>query len=151
MSVASVLCTHSPGGSLMSHHFVWRVPEYFNVEAAVSENQKVIDKFKQDFPVYHTRAMRKEFVNTYGRFTNSTKPVVLHSIYRELTGDASGSTTSDEAAIDNQLKEALLFEDVDILIDFRELNEGRNSKYDTFWSKCREYTGMYSSTRSTSW
>jgi hypothetical protein len=109
------------------------------VEAALSENQKVIDKLKQDFPIYHTRAMRKEFVNTYGRFTSSTKPVVLRSIYRELTGDTSGSATSDEAAIDDRLKEALSFEDVDILVDLRELNEGKTSKYDIFWSKCKEY------------
>ena len=86
MSVAAVLCTHTPGGSVLSQHFLWKVPDDFCVEAALSENQRVIDKVKQDFQVYHTRAMRKEFVNTYGRFTNSTKPVVLRSIYKELTG-----------------------------------------------------------------
>lgn len=39
------------------------------------------------------------------------------SIYRELTGDTSGPTTSNEAAIDNWLKEALIFKDVYILDD----------------------------------
>ena len=139
MSVAAVLCTHTPGGSVLSQHFLWKVPDDFCVEAALSENQRVIDKLKQDFQVYHTRAMRKEFVNTYGRFTNSTKPVVLRSIYKELTGDASGSNTSDEVAVDKWLKEALSFEDVDIIVDLRELNEGRSGKYDIFWTKCKEY------------
>ena len=83
--------------------------------------------------------MKREFVKTYGRFTNSTKPVVLRSIYRELTGDTSGSATSDEAAIDDWLKEALSFEDVHILVDLRESNKGRNSKYEIFWSECKEY------------
>lgn len=78
-------------------------------------------------------------MNTYGRFTNSTKPVVLRSIYQELTGDTSGSATSDEAAIDNQLKEALSFEDVDIFVNLRVSNEGRYNKYDIFRSKCKEY------------
>ena len=59
--------------------------------------------------------------------------------YRELTDDTSGSTTSDESAIDNWLKEALLFKDVDTLVDLHESNEGRNSKYNTSWSKCKEY------------
>ena len=74
-------------------------------------------------------------MNMFGHFTNSTKPVVLRSIYRELTGDASGSSTLNEAAIDKRLKEALSFEDVDIIVDLRESNEGRRGKYDTFWTK----------------
>jgi len=66
-------------------------------------------------------------MNAYGRFTNNTKPVVLRSIFRELTGDASGSSTLSEAEVDKRLKEALLFEDVDIIVDLHELNEGRKS------------------------
>lgn len=120
-----MFCAHSPGGSTLSQHFCWRVPQNFSVEAALPES--------------HTWAMRREFVNTYGHFTNSTKPVVLRSIYLELTGDTSGSATSDEAAIDDRLKEALSFEYVDILVDLHESNEGRNSKYDISWSKCKEY------------
>ena len=139
MSVAAVLCTHTLGDSVLSQHFLWRVRDDFCVEAALSENQRVIYKLKQDFQVYHTWVMRKEFVNTYGRFTNSMKPVVLCSIYKELTWDASGSSTSDEAVIDKRLKEALSFEDVDIIVDLRELNEGRSGKYDIFWTKCKEY------------
>ena len=137
--MAAVLYTHSPGGGILSQHYLWRVPDDFCVEAALSENQKVIDRLKQDLPIYHTRAMRREFVNTYGRFTGSTKPVVLRNIYRELTGDASGSSTTNESAIDQQLKGALSFEDVDILVDLREANEGRLGKYDTFWTKRKEY------------
>ena len=139
MSVAAVLYTHSPGGGILSQHYLWRVPDDFCVEAALSENQKVIDKLKPDLPIYHTRAMRREFVNTYGRFTDSTKPVVLRNIYQELIGDASGSSTTNESTIDQRLKEALLLEDVDILVDLREANEGRLGKYDTFWTKCKEY------------
>ena len=139
MSVAAVLYIHSPGGSLLSQQFVWRVPDDFCVEAALSENQNVIEKLKRNLPIYHSRAMRKEFVNTYGRFTNSTKPFVLRSIYRELTGDASGASTSNEAAIDKRLKEALSCEDIDIIVDLREANEGRGGKYDIFWTKCKEY------------
>ena len=98
------------------------MPVDFCVEV---ENQKEIEKLKHDLPVYHTRAMKKEFMSIFGRFTASTKPYVLHSIYRELTGDASGASTTSEAAIDERLMEALSHEDVDILCGLREANEGR--------------------------
>ncbi len=88
MSVACVLYTHSTGGSILSQHCLWRVPVDFSVEDALTQNQRVIDKLK-DLPVYHTRAMRKEFISAYGRFMNNTKPVVLRAIYRDLTGDSS--------------------------------------------------------------
>ena len=74
--MAAVLHTHSPGGGILSQHYLWRVPDDFCVEAPLSENQKVIDRLKQDLPIYHTRAMRRDFMNMYGRFTGSTKPVV---------------------------------------------------------------------------
>ncbi len=90
-------------------------------------------------PVYHTRAMKREFVNHYGSLMNGTKPFILRSIYQELTGDASGSRTYDEELVDQRLKEALDSEDFDIIVDLRELNEGRTAKYDEFWDKCTEY------------
>ncbi len=115
------------------------MPGNFCDEAALTENQKVIEKLKRDLPVYHTRAMKKEFMSTFGRFTATTKPFVLRSIYRELTGDASGASTTSEAAIDERLKEAMSHEDIDIIVDLREENEWRTGKYDTFWTKCTEF------------
>ena len=46
MSVAAVLYTHSPGGGILSQHYLWRVPDDFCVEAALLENQQVIDRLK---------------------------------------------------------------------------------------------------------
>ena len=96
-------------------------------------------KFQILLPVYHTRAMKREFVNHYGSLMSGTKPYILHSIYRELTGDASGSRTYDEAQVDVRLKEVLELEDFEVIVDLRELNEGRTSKYDEFWAKCAAY------------
>ena len=64
------------------------------------------------------------------------KPYILRSIYKSLTGGTSSSDTTDEAAIDQRLKEAIESEDIDLIVDLREANEGR---VDTFWSKCNEY------------
>jgi hypothetical protein len=38
-----------------------------------------------------------------------------------------------------RLKEALDSEDFDVIVDMRELNEGRTAKYDEFREKCREF------------
>ena len=84
VSVGTVLYTHSTGGSILSQHFVWRIPDDFSVEAGLTENQKVIQKLKQDLPVYHTRAMQKEFISSYGRLTNGAKPYVLRSIIKKI-------------------------------------------------------------------
>lgn len=70
---------------------------------------------------------------------SGTKPCMLRSIYPELTKDASCSRTADEEEFDRRVQELLSFEDVDIVIDLRELNEGREAKYEIFWTKCTEY------------
>ena len=67
------------------------------------------------------------------------KPYALMSIYREPTNDASGSRTSEEGDIDERVKEALASEDLDVIIDLREMNEGRVAKFDIFWENCAEY------------
>ena len=139
LSVPSLLFTYTPGGSIINHNFVWKLPDDFSVEACLSENQRVVTTLMDTLPVYHTRAMRREFVSHYGSLMNTTKPFVLRSIYRELTKDASSSRTFDEDQVDKRLKEALECEDFDIVVDLRELNEGRTAKYDEFWKKCDEY------------
>lgn len=131
--------TYNSGGGSLSQHFIWKVPENFSVKDALTTNQQVIDKLKSTLPVYHTRAMRREFINAYGCVTANTKPYIFRSIYKSLTGDTSSSDTTDEAAIDQRLKEAIESEDIDLIIDLREANEGRVGKYNTFWSKCNEY------------
>ena len=136
MSVACVMFTHSTGGSILSQHFLWRVPDDFSVTAALF---RVIDKLKLDLPVYHTRAMRKEFVSSYGCLMNNTKPVVLRAVYRELTGDSSAPNALTDSEIDARLQTAVSMEDVDIVVDLRELNEGTTRKYDVFWTKCKEF------------
>lgn len=87
-------------------------------------------------PVYHTRAMKQEFINHYGLLMSGTKPYVLRSIYRELTKDASCSRMQE---VDQTVQKVLSLEDVDIIVDLREMNEGREAKYELFWTKCSEY------------
>lgn len=135
----AVLLTYSVGSSVGNYHFIWRVPDAFNIEAAVAENDKVIQSVRDLLPQYHTRAMRQDFVNMYGRLTSSARPYVLRDIYTELTGDRSASRTTEEAEIDQRIREALDVEDPDIIIDLRELNAGQSDKYKVFWRSCEAY------------
>ena len=139
LSVPVMLYTYTPGGSVLNHNFIWRVPDDFSVEAALSVNQQVVCKLMDGLPVYHTRAMKQEFISHYGLLMSGVKPFVLRSIYRELTNDASGSRTNNEEDIDERVKEAIASEDLDIIVDMRELNQGHVAKYDVFWTKCSEY------------
>ena len=139
LSVPSMMYTYSPGGCILNHTFLWKLPDNFSLEAVLSTNQQVVAKIMEGMPIYHTRAMKREFVSHYGLLMAGVKPYVLRSIYRELTNDASNSRTSEEGDIDERVKEVLASEDLDVIVDLREMNEGRVAKYGVFWEKCAEY------------
>ena len=137
--VPTVFLTYSPGGSIINHHFIWRVPDSFNVDAAISENQQVIDAVRRELPVYHTRAMRRQFMDMYGKLMKGTSLYLLRDIYKELAGDASAARTTDESEVDKRLHEALENEDPDIIVDLHEGRAEGQTKYDIFWKKCEEF------------
>ena len=97
----------------------------------MSINQQVVSKLNERLPVFHTQAMKKEFVCHYGLFMPGVKPYLLKSIYHKLTNDANGSHTTKEEDTDERVKEALSSKHLDIIIDMQELNEGCVAKYDT--------------------
>ena len=57
-------------------------------------------------------------MSVYGRFTTNTKTLCATQY---IPGDASGSCTADESAVDE--RKAVLHEDHDITIDLQEPNE----------------------------
>ncbi len=54
-------------------------------------------------------------------------------------GDASAASTLSEAEIDKHVKLFVNMEDPDIVIDLRELQRGRASKFDRFWDECAKF------------
>lgn len=70
-------------------------------------------------PVFHTRAMKQNFVNMCGRLCLACRPYMLRDIYKELAGDACGARTTDEGELGKRITEALEKEDADIIIDLR--------------------------------
>ena len=86
-------------------------------------------------PVYATRAMRKEFVNTCDMFLGNVEKSRVRRIYKEFTGDS----TADESEIDARVKLAFDLKDPELVTDLRHFNEGRISIYDTFWEYAKKF------------
>ena len=43
----SILFTYNSGGGTVSQHFIWKGPDDFNVDAALTMNQQVISKLRK--------------------------------------------------------------------------------------------------------
>ena len=92
-----IICTHSPGSNAGNMHFMWRVPEAGEV---FSQSQWVIETIRPQFPVFHTRAMRRAMFSKFGMIAPTVKPSTLRYFYHDLTGDASSSNDCGEAEVD---------------------------------------------------
>ena len=139
LSSSCFFFTYSHGSSVGNFHFVWKAPDHVNIEACSAENLRLIEKIKPQIPIHHTRAMKQEFYNMYGRITPTTKPYILRNIYHALTGDHSSARTVAEKEVDVRMAEALSMEDPDIIVDLRECNSNKTDKYAIFWEKCTQY------------
>ena len=53
-------------------------------------------------PVYHTRAMRSEFIYSFGRVTG-VKSAILREAYKRLTGDSSAASYESEEIVDKRV------------------------------------------------
>lgn len=77
--------SYSTGNSPGSIRFVWKFGGDVTPEAITQGNAECIRIIQPSLPVYHTRAMRKDFFNTVELF-KCGKPAVLWGIYKCLTG-----------------------------------------------------------------
>ena len=125
-------------GSKMSEGIylsTWPIPKHVTMEAALSENQKVISQIQADVPAYHHRALRKKLISKFGRLSHKTSLANLREFYRVATGDQTASLTTAEEEIDARLREALEMKDPDLILDLRGQNKGHSDKFAVFWEK----------------
>ena len=134
----TVLYTHSTGNNQGNYHFIWQVPSEIGVDKLQSQNTVVVQKLDSGMPQFHSRAMRQNFVRMFGRVTG-VKPAYLREMYRQLTGDASASSSESEKDIDERVRQAIELEDAEVVVDLRHHNKGQPSKYDQFWEACERY------------
>ena len=138
IQVHAVKFSHSYGNNLGTMHFMWSIPDSITESELLHQNMIVAQSVREKIQIYHTRAMRREAMNTFGRLCG-VKPQFLREIYKRLTGDMSASRTANEAEIDTRVRLALDGEDANIIVDLREMNEGRQEKFSVFWSECKAY------------
>ena len=138
VQVHAINFSHSYGNNLGTMHFMWCIPESITESELLCQNMIVAQSVREKIQTYHTHAMRKEAMNTFGRICG-VKPKFLREIYKRLTGDMSASRTTNEAEVDTRVRLALDGEDANIIVDLRELNEGRQEKFSVFWSECKSY------------
>ena len=125
------LFQYHAGSQIGNISFIWKIPE--NEKDRSERGQKLaLAKAKSLLPSYSTRAMRKAFTDRYAHVTELS-PVVLRSMYRFLTNDASQETQGSD--IDNRLEMILDDPDVDIIVDKREVNAGRPEQLTAFWTE----------------
>lgn len=119
-------------------HFIWRIPPESTESETMNESLKVRDSLKKSFPVYHSRAMKHEFVHLFGKLTHC-KSAFLREMYHRLTGDCSASSNLTEKEIDVRLSQLVKDEDPDLIWDLRVNNKGCPEKYTTFLEFCQKY------------
>ncbi len=82
--------------------------------------------------------------NTEGGFCTYIKRIIMYmqliwclcGCYSLVPGDSSASANTHEDEIDNRLKEVLLMEDPDILVD---LNSRGEDNFSVFWKHCESF------------
>ena len=112
----TVYYQHSSGKTNL--HFTWKVSTNASITEVLNSSVSVRDKLRLSLPKYHTRAMRGEFISSFGRVTG-TKPAVLREAYRRLAGDVSAAPSQTEHEVDERLQEILNSEDPDLIWDLR--------------------------------
>ena len=122
--------THA-GSQLGNISYIWKIPESES-DRSVHKQNTAVSVAKAALPVYKSRAMRKLFTDRYGHI-KELSPVILRSMYRFLTEDTSQELRG--SGIDCRLQMMLEDPDVDLVLDQRELNPGRQSQFETFWKE----------------
>lgn len=71
---------YNRSGSLGTMTFLWKVP-LDKDERSTERSLKTIDSIRSSIPIYHTRAMRRDFCSRFGSISK-TSPLILNEIYR---------------------------------------------------------------------
>ena len=118
--------------------FLWKVDNYDTESQILSKNMEVSSRLRKNLPVYHTRAMRREFLSMFGKQIHG-KTGFLREAYKRLTGDSSASINYTTSEVDKRISNILEMEDSDLICDLRFNNTGQPEKYEKFLEECQNY------------
>lgn len=83
--------------------------------------------------------MRTAMFEKFGQISPSTKPSALRYFYKELTGNQSATSTTEQEEVDKRIKQIIDMEDPTVLPNLRALNSGRAAKFNSFWEQCARF------------
>ncbi|CAG8752522.1 5637_t:CDS:2, partial [Rhizophagus irregularis] len=126
-------------GNIKNSVYVWRIGINVNEQDMINKHYTIRNNLKQTLQVYHTRAMRKEFLDTVELYIGKVEKARMRYIYSVWLQDSAASINSETQDIDDRVEVMFELGDPDLITDFREINEGRLPKYDVFW----EYSSKY--------
>lgn len=131
LSLPVNILTYNPGGSVGLILFIWSVPKDRLPQEIANSSIEVFEKLRHLLPEYHTHEMKKQFSKRFCNLHASPNipPHILRAIYSELTCDASAL---QNPTLDSRVRQAILSEDSELVLDMRHLNRGRPN--DTFTS-----------------
>ena len=99
----------------------------------------IVEHAKLLIPSYHTRAIRSAMFEKFGRINYRVKLGTLRYFYRDLTGDESASSSTEQLMVVRRIQQVLEMEDPDVLPDLRALNLGKKNMFHTFWEECENF------------
>ncbi|KAK3094620.1 hypothetical protein FSP39_004120 [Pinctada imbricata] len=131
---------YSSGGPHESLHFIWKCSKMLDLQQA----NKVIHEIERNIPIYHTRAMRRDFRDRFSLVCKAT-PSVMNEMYRHLTGDSSVPGTGIEKAVRERLLVLLDSQNSDLVYDMRTLHhDGEKEKcFEKFFEEVEKYINEY--------
>ena len=115
----------------LNMYFLWKIPTDVSESDILNNSTEIREKLLKD-----TRAMRAEFISSFGRVTG-VKSAVLREAYRRLTGDCSAARTVDEEGVVKRVYDFLQLKDPDLIFDLRVDNKGQPEKYEQFLEECK--------------
>ena len=125
--------SYDPGSSCVVVVVMWRVPSNRTDDEMLTSGARVLMTIEDKLPVYHTREMRRSFGNKFKKIGVDIPRHILRNIYSDLTLDNSAY---ENPAVDARMKQAIISEDPDMIIDLRHLNKGRpGDTFDIFFSQ----------------
>lgn len=131
------LFSYSAGNYTGTLTFIWALPKQSQDRSSI-RSIEAHRACEARIPVFHTRAMRKEFFSRYANLSR-LPPAVLRDMYRFLTGDSSKASDARTKAVDARFAQLLALGDAELVYDLREELTGARDRFDVFWDHAARY------------
>ena len=104
----------------------------------LTKGSRIVKELEKELPEFHTRQMRREFIEHVGKLGTNIPSHLIRNVYAELSFDA---TKDQNPLMDERARQAVLGEDAELIIDMRHSNPGRpGDTFKVFFEKLKEIT-----------